>query len=174
MKKKYFTEEEKKAAKKRYAQTDYKKHKEHIDKKNMEYHWKNREERLKKMKEYQLKNKDAIIKYRKKRYHEVIKKNPELMQKHRESVRRCKERYRQKCIEYYSKGKNCCELCGISDIDVLTIDHKNGGGRQERKKLSNHVEKYLVKNNFPEGYRILCMNCNMKEARQKGYYGTRL
>jgi len=62
-------------------------------------------------------------------------------------------------ISYYG-GK--CQCCGNEDIDVLTIDHINGGGTKHRKEVGGgiHFYKWLIKNNFPEGFQVLCWNCN--------------
>lgn len=68
-----------------------------------------------------------------------------------------------------------CSICSESDLDVLTIDHPGGDGAGHRKELcpSNHrsggsskTYRWLVKNNFPSGFRTLCFNCNIKEHRK--------
>jgi hypothetical protein len=173
MKKLNITLEERKERIREQKRQEYKRHKERYNKNSKEYHLKNREEILKKQKEYHWNNRDKLLKQRKNRYHMIDKKNPEIMKRKSETARIWDIERRRKCIEHYSKGKTCCELCGESDYDVLTIDHINGGGNQHRIKISRHVADFLIKNNFPEGYRILCMNCNIKEARRKGFYGTR-
>lgn len=71
---------------------------------------------------------------------------------------------REKVIAHYSKRSSCCACCGISDIDVLGIDHINGGGNQHRKQIGKDATYlWLVKNNFPEGFQVLCHNCNMSK-----------
>jgi hypothetical protein len=56
---------------------------------------------------------------------------------------------------------NTCECCGEPLVEFLTIDHINGGGNKHRKSIGNiHFYSWLIKNNFPIGYRTLCMNCN--------------
>lgn len=64
-------------------------------------------------------------------------------------------------MTHYSHGLMECE-CGESRIQCLTIDHINGGGNKHRKEVGEGVTFYrwLIKNNFPEGFRVLCMNCN--------------
>lgn len=67
------------------------------------------------------------------------------------------------CLKHY--GKNCY-CCGEKIIQFLTIDHIEGKGNIQRKKLFGynisgiHMYRWLKKNNFPDGFRILCMNCN--------------
>jgi hypothetical protein len=64
-----------------------------------------------------------------------------------------------------------CECCGDKNIEFLSIDHIDGGGCQHRKELfgTTHGSIYgwLKKSGYPEGYRVLCMNCNFS----LGHYG---
>ncbi len=60
-----------------------------------------------------------------------------------------------------------CSRCGIDDPDVLNIDHINQDGSKHRKKVlgnggPNKMYRWLINNNFPDGYRTLCFNCNVK------------
>ena len=77
-------------------------------------------------------------------------------------------------LTHYSNGELCCNICKINNIDVLTIDHINGGGNKERKKLNNKGGSafyiWLIKNTFPKGYRVLCWNCNHLEHLKKINY----
>lgn len=69
-------------------------------------------------------------------------------------------------LQVYSDGKMKCEICDEDDIDVLTIDHIDGGGTEHRKNINigagSGFKRWLIKNNFPSGYRVLCRNCNWK------------
>jgi len=69
-----------------------------------------------------------------------------------------------KVMTHYSKGKPCCECCKIRDLEFLTIDHPNGGGQKERRAIKRSPGRefyaWLVKEGLPEGYRVLCFNCN--------------
>jgi hypothetical protein len=56
-----------------------------------------------------------------------------------------------------------CWLCPESRLAALTIDHINGGGRAHAKKIGPKLHQWLEHNNFPEGFRTLCSNCNWKE-----------
>uniref|UniRef100_A0A6M3K8C1 Uncharacterized protein n=1 Tax=viral metagenome TaxID=1070528 RepID=A0A6M3K8C1_9ZZZZ len=66
-------------------------------------------------------------------------------------------------LDYYSRGALKCTHCGIDDIDVLTIDHINGGGHQDRLVNGSKTYRYLINQDFPEGYQVLCFNCNWKK-----------
>lgn len=56
-----------------------------------------------------------------------------------------------------------CACCGEPEREFLAIDHVNGGGRQERKKIPPGIQFYsnIIKAGFPDKYRLLCHNCNM-------------
>lgn len=62
-----------------------------------------------------------------------------------------------------------CVCCGEARINLLSIEHINGGGLQHRKKVGNAATFYrwVIKNNFPKDLTILCYNCNCA----KGFYG---
>jgi len=78
-----------------------------------------------------------------------------------------RDRVRKKVFDYYG---NKCACCGESEQKFLTIDHINGGGNIHRKKLGKSgfvMYKWLVKNDFPDGFQLLCYNCNCA----KGFWG---
>lgn len=70
---------------------------------------------------------------------------------------------KNECFKHYG---NKCSCCGECDLRFLTIDHVNGEGNNHRKKLFKynvggvHMYRWLKMNKFPDGYTILCMNCN--------------
>lgn len=67
-----------------------------------------------------------------------------------------------KCLTYYSnKDVPVCNCCNENNIDKLTIDHINGGGRKHIKEVGNKIYRWTKKNNFPQGYQVLCFNCNL-------------
>jgi hypothetical protein len=78
-------------------------------------------------------------------------------------VKSNRARYRDRrlnCIEHYG---NKCECCGELRNEFLAIDHINGGGLKHRKELAGknmNMWEYLIKNKYPEGFRVLCHNCN--------------
>jgi hypothetical protein len=45
------------------------------------------------------------------------------------------------------------------NLDALSIDHINGCGKLHRKEVKRDFYVWLKKNNYPEGYQVLCMNC---------------
>ncbi len=64
---------------------------------------------------------------------------------------------------YCSDDRPRCEKCDMEDVRALTIDHVNGGGAEHMREIggSNRFYLWLVKNQFPVGFRILCFNHNM-------------
>jgi hypothetical protein len=69
---------------------------------------------------------------------------------------------RKRVFNHYG---NKCACCGESNILFLSIDHINGGGTKHRQEIGRTpIYRWLIKNNFPEGYQTLCMNCNCAKA----------
>ena len=79
-------------------------------------------------------------------------------------------------LSHYSKGYLQCanpynrHTAPITDIDILTLDHINGGG--SRNQAIRYINKRLYarirKENYPEGYQVLCCNCqSQKRIRNK-------
>jgi hypothetical protein len=58
-----------------------------------------------------------------------------------------------------------CACCGEDRIEFLVIDHINGRGGEHRRKIKqNVISIWLKRNDYPEGFRILCYNCNCSLA----------
>jgi len=77
-------------------------------------------------------------------------------------------KYRGLVLEYYG---SICACCGEAQKEFLSIDHINGGGYKHRKEVGalggSGFYRWLINNNYPEGYRVLCHNCNLS----LGHYG---
>jgi hypothetical protein len=71
---------------------------------------------------------------------------------------------RLRCIEAYG-GE--CSCCGETEFVFLVIDHVNGGGAEHRRQIGagNALCQWLIKNNFPDGFQVLCWNCNYAKHR---------
>jgi len=85
--------------------------------------------------------------------------------RNREKYRAQRKRWREKVKdEVLAAYGDKCACCGESTHEFLCIDHVNGRGNEHRRKLGSpggHTfYSWLIKNNFPEGYRVLCYNCN--------------
>lgn len=89
-------------------------------------------------------------------------------------VRDGHERLREQTFAAYGGWK--CACCGETQRDFLTIDHINNDGGKLRKAGTYGKQgvggifmyRWLRKNGFPEGFQVLCMNCQVGKARNKG------
>jgi hypothetical protein len=99
------------------------------------------------------------------RRRDVYKKDKE-----RNRLRRIK--IRNQVLLHYSHDTMKCVCLGCPETrrEFLTIDHINNDGAAHRKEIGggSRTEEWLYKNNFPEGFQILCHNCNWGKYR----YGT--
>lgn len=117
--------------------------------------------------------------YNHRHYHEVLKHDEEYKERvseyarkwHKKNKKRNNKRVRDRhrelreaCIKAYG---GACDCCGETRYEFLAMDHIDGGGRKHRKKVGTKIVRWLVKNEFPEGFRVLCHNCNAA----LGYYG---
>ena len=62
-----------------------------------------------------------------------------------------------------------CVCCGESRLAFLVIDHEDGGGNEHRRALphSGHaIYRWLRQHNWPDGFRVLCCNCNAAMTQQ--------
>jgi len=113
-------------------------------------HWKINRERMRETSRlHYLKNREKLLEKSKKR--QAFK-----LEKLREEIL---ELLGNKC-----SNPNCSVVGGMSDSRALQIDHINGGGCKERKKLSiipyyQHILQSIRKGE--EKYQLLCANCNV-------------
>ena len=67
-----------------------------------------------------------------------------------------------KVLEAYSGKNPRCACCKESNLLFLSIDHIEGGGTKHRIAIGrSSFYPWLIKNNYPKGFRVLCYNCNM-------------
>ena len=95
------------------------------------------------------------------------------LERHRETCRRNDQRLKNLCYEAY--GGHRCACCGETEQMFLTIDHMNNDGAEHRRQVvglkrggGKKIYSWLIANNFPSGFQILCMNCNWGKARNGG------
>lgn len=105
-----------------------------------------------------------------KREKDLLRKKTIGITRNREKARDYNDRLKKRVFGHYGMT---CQLCGFSNMDALTIDHVNNDGAQHRRQLtgSRHgggmmTYRWLVKNDFPEGFRTLCQNCNTIEYKK--------
>jgi hypothetical protein len=102
-------------------------------------------------------------------------KDPNYLEKAREYARKFGPSQREALaplrklavVNVLTNGEGTCRWCGQGDIDVLTIDHINNDGAEHRKTrramTGNAMYSWLIKNDYPEGFQVLCFNCNVKK-----------
>lgn len=65
-----------------------------------------------------------------------------------------------------------CVCCGELEYYFLGVDHINNNGAEERRTTKNGTGvifyHWLKKNNYPNGYQILCHSCNQGKQSNKG------
>jgi hypothetical protein len=76
-------------------------------------------------------------------------------------------------LTHYCGGTPYCQcpsgLCQIVDIRFLTVDHPNNDGASHRKLIGRtNLYRWLQKNNYPKGFRVLCWNCNCGRFHNNG------
>jgi len=122
---------------------------------------KNKEWKREYDKKYRKKNKERIRAYQRKYREEHI-------EEYKQRAKEYRERITLEVMTHYSKGKPVCVCCGEERMEFLTIDHVEGGGTAHRKVLGRygkHFYRWLYQQGFPDGYQILCYNCNCSLGR---------
>lgn len=87
------------------------------------------------------------------------------------------KKIRLEVLSHYSHGKMKCALCSFRDIRALSMDHIGGGGNAHRRKIGEgRIYRWLKRNKYPKGFRVLCMNhqfivaCNKRLKMIKSRY----
>ncbi len=85
-----------------------------------------------------------------------------------ESYRRAKHvSLRAEVMAHYSRGVPTCSCCGERGLHFLTMDHINGGGNKHRREIGNAsgtLLSWIKRNGYPDGFQVLCWNCNLAKA----------
>ena len=87
---------------------------------------------------------------------EIVKQQNEYKQTEegKEAVKKANKNYRlkllNKALEYYSNGKVVCNCCGETNLEFLSLDGN----------ASLTFLKKIQALDYPEGYEVLCMNCD--------------
>jgi hypothetical protein len=113
------------------------------------YHWANRDKKLTKKREWVEKNRDR-----------VRESNNRYCREHPEKYKGYRRKTKIEVLQHYGGS---CACCAEATLDFLTIDHVEGGGTKHRESIKRYGAAFytwLKQNNFPEGFRVLCWNCN--------------
>ena len=108
---------------------------------------------------------DCTGKREKRRYSDFSDERKEKIKVYHRELR---NKTRIKIIDTYG-GK--CACCGETNHKFLAIDHKYGNGNKMRREKVHPKGPgfyfWLMRNNYPDDFQILCHNCNMAKA----FYG---
>jgi hypothetical protein len=114
--------------------------------------------------------KTGIRNYQRDYMRNYMRTHPKYAIKQREEIRK------QKIVVliHYSGDPPKCACCGEPHIEFLSVDHIKGDGAEQRRQIGGTQKfsgllfyEWLINNNFPEGYQVLCMNCNTAKGKSK-------
>lgn len=73
---------------------------------------------------------------------------------------------------YMAYGGYKCACCGETEPLFLSIDHINNDGARHRRehnlKTGEQLYRWLIRNKYPKGFQVLCMNCQWGKRNNKG------
>lgn len=115
----------------------------------------------KKRKDWAKNNRGKLVAYNQ----AYLGRHPDKKEQFSKSNQDKRKALRLEVLTHYSTTSHpTCACCGEPRLDFLVLDHENGGGNQERKKLKKVTSafyKWVKSQGYPMGYRVLCHNCNM-------------
>lgn len=117
--------------------------------------------------EYRAANRDKIRASKRAAYHANIEENRnrnrayyvENADRKRSQQRDRSAARKARVIAEYG-GK--CACCGEVTLAFLTMDHIANNGAEHRREIggSRSIYWWLIKHEFPDGFQVLCWNCN--------------
>ena len=115
-----------------------------------------------------------------KAYKKAYIQRPEVKERKNRTTRTHHKSRKYRVMAHYSKIQSnsdvpCCACCGENEFLIfLTIDHITGRKNTDdftksgTKLGGNPMYSKLEKRGFPDGYRVLCLNCNCAREHQPG------
>src|SRR5215469_14892323 len=110
---------------------------------------------------------DKDLEYHRQWWQRIKQENPERYAQHRSRMINNIRRVKLASLQHYSQSEiPFCACCGEKQLEFLTIDHINGDGRKHRREagVGSHLYAWPVRNNFPDGFQVLCFNCNCSKG----------
>lgn len=89
----------------------------------------------------------------------------------RDAGKKTREKNKLLALSYYSNDQLRCACCGENYYGCLTIDHIGGDGAKHKHELTHNgtsLYTWLKHNNYPQGFQVLCMNCNWVKGVSDG------
>ena len=79
-----------------------------------------------------------------------------------------RQRTKERKIKVINAYGGKCVCCGENRIEFLSVNHPHNDGAEHRKKIGRSCTyPWLIRNDFPPEYELMCMNCNSSI----GFYG---
>jgi len=78
---------------------------------------------------------------------------------------------RTKLAAFETYGGTKCACCGEDNVRFLTIDHVRSDGAEHKRQTngrSRKIYRWLKANHYPDGFQVLCYNCNCGRAMNGG------
>ena len=89
----------------------------------------------------------------------------EAYEKHKRYRRDWHKNNRKLVLFHYSNGEMKCACCGENKDEFLSIDDIEGTIHRKIKKQGvRDFYRWLMRNNYPKGFQVLCMNCNFAKG----------
>ncbi len=89
-----------------------------------------------------------------------------------DNVRNLLARNRVRDIVYNTYGGYVCNCCGENERKFLSVDHINNDGAAHRREhghtTGEKMHRWLIREGFPDGFQILCMNCQWGKRNNEG------
>ncbi len=95
--------------------------------------------------------------------------DPATRLRHRSAIVRNNDKL--KTAAYAAYGGFVCKCCGETTKAFLTLDHINNDGAAHRETFtygSGALYRWLRNHGCPEGFQVLCMNCNFGKRMNGG------
>lgn len=128
-----------------------------LNAKHRQYYYNHKEEFKVRRTNYSLKNREYLN-----------LKNRELYNRKKDIIKKQHARtrflYRKNALDAY--GGQICVKCGDTRFAVLTFHHTNHDGAEHRRNGVGSGLSFILwlrRNNYPEGFQVLCQNCNWIE-----------
>ena len=106
----------------------------------------------------------------------MVKWRKDNREKSKTIQKRSYDKARLGALIHYSGDPPQCACCGEKMIEFLTLDHIDGNGAEHRRQIEkeygwklggNQLVFWLKRKNYPEGFQVLCANCNFGKRTNK-------
>jgi len=128
------------------------------------YRLKNKDRIRAQQREYYRANRERILAQFKKSY---IVRRDAIRTGQNASLKRLRAELKAEVLSHYSKGTMICACCGETEPRFLSLDHIHGGGNKHRREVNARgigLYRLLRKQGYPDGFQVLCMNCNFAKS----------